>query len=662
MPTENRKDNYTLKKMVMIRHASRIFKCIILLLAVMVLQMQDLNAQVLDYQNKVEIILNDGTHVILYGKAKSLNNTYTGEYYYLPVGLRLSNRTDGTPEFLFLKYTTEQRAEAGGEQGGLIHFLMEWGLTQSQLQEAQAKLVTRIADLAKAPRSPYKGIQNPKIMGAVDVYTEDESFRIISASLTDADDARLITSGSAPILPGAKAAVAGKLNPVTAQLLAATFEKNRSITDISLELSYMYNVMMPAVNGKITVDWSKVQEQIKTDSIQYSRDTRGTKRGRDDRYTYDQLSQFYSRCIEKKAVVIDIDKTVVGDELADKIVEQFMNLMIESMTDKDMSAPPTQPSEKEKEENPNVRHGASYVYNRTVAEKRYERKIEVYNLNYRLTVPKTISLTSNLGAWYDGVRDNPKCVASVNLNDPFFQYRDINLILDIEAESMFGDEVNYVTVNVRKQRTSGNPFEDHVTIDREYLRNKGVKATMTYARGEDTNPDVYEYKAQWSLRGGNVYPPDAPWVVGEWEGVTLSPPIKPVTVELEGDLDELKESDITRVTAQVHFMKFGKEVEENIQLSVAAGEPVVQKTIYIDKNTRGYVYRLIFNHKTEGKLALDWTPQINDNYIYASIPEDMTNKESEVFRTAKETGSEMLQGSKEKVLDKFRDIFDKVIK
>ncbi len=646
----------------MIRQASRIVQCIILPLAVMMLSVQGLDAQVLDYQNKVEIVLNDGTHVILYGKAKSLNNTYTGEYYYLPVGLRLSRRADGTPEFLFLKYTTEQRAEAGGEQGGLIHFLMEWGLTQAQLQEAQAKLVTRIADLAKVPGSPYKGIQNPKILGAADVYTEDESFRIISGSLNDADDARLITSGSAPVLPGSKAAVAGKLNAVTAQLLAATFEKNRSITDISLELNFMYNIMMPAVNGKITVDWSKVQEQIKTDSIQYSHDSRGTKRGRDDRYTYDQLSQFFSRCIERKAVVIDIDKTVVGDELADKIVEQFMNLMIESMTDKDMAAAPTQPGEKEKEQDPNVRHGASYVYNRTVAEKRYERKIEVYNLNYRLTVPKNISLTSNLGAWYDGVRDNPRCVSSVNLNDPFFQYRDINLILDIEAESMFGSEVNYVTVNVRKQRSSGNPFEDHVTIDREYLRTKGVKATMTYARGEDTNPDTYQYKAQWSLKGGNVYPPDAPWVVGEWEGVTLSPPIKPVTVELEGDLDELKSSDITRVTAQVHFMKFGKEVEENIQLSVAAGDPVVQKTIYIDKNTRGYVYRLIFNHKTEGKLALDWTQQINDNYIYASIPEDMVNKESEVFRTAKETGSEMLQSSKEKVLDKFKDIFEKVVK
>jgi len=628
----------------------------------MLLQVKDLSAQVVDYQNKVEIVLNDGTHVILFGKAKALSNAYTGEYYYLPVGLRLSRRTDATPEFLFLKYTTEQRAEAGGEQGGLIHFLMEWGLTQAQLQEAQTKLVTKIAELAKAPGSPYRGIQNPKILGAVDVYTEDQSFRIISASLSDPGSARLVTSGSAPILPGSKAAVAGKLNPVTAQLLAATFEKNRSITDISLELNFMFNVMMPAVNGKITVDWSKVQEQMRSDSITYLHNDRGTKRGSDDRYSYDQMSQFFSRCMERKAVVIDIDKTVVGDELADKIVEQFMNLMIESMTDKDMAANPTQPSDKEKEQDPNVRHGRSYVYNKTVSEKRFERKIEVYNLNYRLTVPKNISLTSNLGAWYDAVRDNPKCVASVNLNDPFFQYRDINLILDIEAEQMFGSEVNYVTINVRKQRSSGNPFEDHVTIDREYLRSRGIKATMTYARGEDRNPNVYEYRAQWSLKGGNVYPESAPWIVGEWEGVTLSPPIKPVTIELEGDLDELKSSDITRVTAQVHYMKFGKEIEENIQLSAAAGEPVVQKTIFIDKNTRGYVYRLIFNHKTEGKLALDWTPQINDNYIYASIPEELLNKESEIFKAAKETGSVMLDTSKEKVLDKFKDIFDKIIK
>lgn len=646
----------------MMKTTSKIILNCLLLCGIIMLQLQDLSAQILDYQNKVEIVLNDGTHVILYGKARSLNNTPTGEYYYLPVGLRLSRRSDGTPEFLFLKYTSEQRAEAGGQQGGLMHFLMEWGLTPAQLTEAQAKLVTTVAQLSKAANSRFKTITNPKIMGPVDVYTEDQSFRIISASLSDPDAATLITSGSAPILPGSKAAVAGKLNPVTTQLLAATFEKNRSITDISLELNYMYNVLMPAVDGRITVDWSKVQEQMRTDSVTYSHSTRGTKRGSDDRYTYDQLSQFFSSCVESKAVVIEIDKTVVGDELADKMIEEFMNLMIESMTDKDMAANPTPPGEQEKAQDPDVKHGRTYVYNRTESEKRFERKVEVYNLKYRLTVPKNLTLTSNLGAWYDGVRDNPKCVSSVNLNDPFFQYRDINLILDLQAEKMFEDEINYVTVNVRKQRSSGRPFEDYVTIDREYLKKNGVRATLTYARGDDNNPNVYEYKAQWSLRNGVVYPENAPWMVGDWEGVTLSPPIKPVTIELEGDIDELKNSDITRVTAQVHYMKFGKEVEENIQLSAAAGEPIVQKNIYIDKNTRGYVYRLIFNHKTEGKLVLEWTPQINDNYIYASIPENLMNKDSEVFRAAKETGSEIVESAQDKILDKFKDIFENVVK
>ena len=53
----------------------------------------------------------------------------TNRYYYLPPGssLRLSKRparpgqseAERTPEFLFVKYTTEERAEAGGVQGGI---------------------------------------------------------------------------------------------------------------------------------------------------------------------------------------------------------------------------------------------------------------------------------------------------------------------------------------------------------------------------------------------------------------------------------------------------------------------------------------------------------------------------------------------------------------
>ena len=97
------------------------------------------------------------------------------------------------------------------------------------------------------------------------------------------------------------------------------------------------------------------------------------------------------------------------------------------------------------------------------------------------------------------IRDSPKCVAAVNLNDPFFQYRDVHFVLDLEAKEMFDEAVNYVTVNVRKRRSTGAPFNSSVTINAQHLKDKGVTATVTYARGTDTNPDTYEYQAQWSL-------------------------------------------------------------------------------------------------------------------------------------------------------------------
>ena len=212
-------------------------------------------------------------------------------------------------------------------------------------------------------------------------------------------------------------------------------------------------------------------------------------------------------------------------------------------------------------------------------------------------------IVGNLASWYNGVKDNPKCVAAVNLNDPFFQHRDVNFILDLDAKEIFDEAVNYVTVNVRKPRSTGNAFEDRVTIDAKYVKEKGITASVTYARGEDKNAEAYEYQAQWSLKGGNIFPAAPRWEKGSWEGVTLAPPVVPRKVEVEGDLEAMKASDVTRVTVQIHYPKFGQEVEENIHISPAKNEPIVMHRIFMDRGARGYAYRLIVNHKTEGKLV-----------------------------------------------------------
>src|SRR5687768_2171724 len=121
------------------------------------------------------------------------------EYYYLPTNLRLSKRGDtGVPEFLFLKYVTEEREDQGGISGALIHFLMEWGLTEELRKEAETLLQSRV--------------KGAKVVGPVMMQQADgETFSIISATVAkdNKDFTRsLITNGQAPLLPGQKIAAA----------------------------------------------------------------------------------------------------------------------------------------------------------------------------------------------------------------------------------------------------------------------------------------------------------------------------------------------------------------------------------------------------------------------------------------------------------------------
>jgi hypothetical protein len=203
--------------------------CLALLLAAA----RPAGAVVLDDENTLLVLLQDGTQVKLYAEAGASPGTRTHRFYYLPVGLRVAARPDGTPEFLFLKFTTEQAAGPGAVSGAVMHLLMEWGLTPQQEQELTGKLKAKYADA--------------ELAGAVPMDVEgDGSFQIVSATLSDKGLAgSVVTSGKAPLVPGGRAAAASRLGAEGAQLLAATFEKARSISDLSIALNYTYQTLMP---------------------------------------------------------------------------------------------------------------------------------------------------------------------------------------------------------------------------------------------------------------------------------------------------------------------------------------------------------------------------------------------------------------------------------
>jgi hypothetical protein len=152
-------------------------------------------------------------------------------------------------------------------------------------------------------------------------------------------------------------------------------------------------------------------------------------------------------------------------------------------------------------------------------------------------------------------------------------------------------------------------------------------------------------------------------VEGDWGGITLTPPIKPRLIEFEADLDELKSLDIVRATLQLRYYKFGKETETNIPMTVSRNKPLIEQTIFTDRNTPGYVYRLVLTHKTKGKLALDWNAKINDDYVYASIPEELREEDPTFLEVVIEKGKEIFapgsDGSVDpdaSILDKFKDV------
>ncbi|MEZ4824911.1 MAG: hypothetical protein R3C61_01255 [Bacteroidia bacterium] len=206
-----------------------------------------LPAQNLQYETGLELKLNDGTAVMVYRGGG--NN-----YYYLPPAsaMHLGMKADDTPEFLFMKFTTEARETQGGVQGAILHFLIEWGLTPGQLTELEEKL---------KQKAPIKN--NAVLAGPVDLRAkEGESFRIVSAILQDKKfTSTFITSGYAPPMQGGKAAVAARLDANGAQLLDATFKKTSSITDVSLVLDYEYTVKVKAAKGYLKYDLEITHEQ-----------------------------------------------------------------------------------------------------------------------------------------------------------------------------------------------------------------------------------------------------------------------------------------------------------------------------------------------------------------------------------------------------------------
>jgi len=622
-------------------------------------------AVVLDSETRTEIVLDDGTTVTLYAEAGTRAGRATHNYYFLPFDMRLSARPDKTPEFLFTEFITEESADQGGLSGALMHFLVTWGPTPDKQSELENKLQQKV-----------RGAQ---LKGAVplEVSADSGSFRIVSATLSDGQlSPSQITSGRAPAFPGGRAAAAARLGPEGAQLMKSSFTESSSIADLSLVFDYSYLLLNPAARGYIEVDWSKIQHQSETLEAEYRKWQSGKKVkktkflgitiAKSERPTYsrsyEEMRSEYDFLRETEVIKVHFDQLRDGEatqKMQDAFFQFFLNMAAEVSNQGDQPPPP--PSEEEEDASPNIRYGNKYTYKTSFVRNVNHRKTQRLILSGRTAVRYPVQLVGNLMSWYDSVKHNPKCVSQVFLNDPFYDHRDINFIVDLDAQDIFEEQINYVTINVRKDRSSGRAFEDRLTIDQAYMNQHGINASLTYARGDDVSGDVYQYQVQWGLRGGRQWPQSPGWQRGNWEAVSLAPPIHKRNIEVEADLLEMEDSRVTRAIVQVRYPRFGVEEEVNIPVSPARGENLVAQPIYVDNGAPGYVYRVVVWHRDHGQLVFPWQARTSDNYIFVSIPPELRESEESgnpVLARAREAAENAAARATDTVLDRFEEILD----
>ncbi len=664
-------------------------------------------AQVVDDFNKLSVTLKDGTTVTLYGKAwdigdrtpeqaqqqgvlKDKSIAKDGHYYYLPANLRLSRNKNGIPQFLLLKYVTDEKTPDRDMSGALMHFLLEWGLNEAQKKECEELL-------RKAkPLEP-----DAKIMGPVMLFTPDgDSFTITSAVASDKglSNSTVLTSGRAPQSEGGKIAIAANMNKYGAQLMAATLDKPKgktSVGDLSVSLNFKYQTRLPAIKGRVIFDWEKLAKNVLADTTQQTVQknlgglvgavfiafTGNTATWDENKLVNKQT--LYEELSQKGIITVELQETFTDDRtkaIRESIFDMFtqtISKVFESYQDKSSEDPNSRLDNEAQ-----LNRQSATEYQQKFKEKRVDSDFKTYlqsirevqrkgrqviELNYALAVEHPFTMTENILSWYeDAKKYNDACVSRVILNDPFFQRLRIQFVLDKDMVDIFDQEVNYATVNIRKKRNEGGDFTSRVTLDKTFVKENGVQAAVTYAGGGDKNPDMYEYQVQYSFRGGNVFPSSPNWQRGTMEAVTLYPPIKMHNVEFESDLDQMKEYKIARATMQIRYRRLGEEYQASIPVSPTKGQALASKAIFMDKDLKGFAYRIIYDHKEEGKLATEWEAKLGAiDYLYAPVPEAFRDKESEAFKKAKQLGQIITPSSStegkvvDKVLDAFKVLFDK---
>lgn len=557
-------------------------------------------------------------------------------YYYVPRFPRLATKDDGTFELLALKYVGKN----GESSGGLLHALFEFGLPADMVDSVQAGLQREV------PGARLVG-PVPLLQATEDGGDGVGSFQVISSVLREEAEGGMartvLTSGRAPLMPGSRAVVAAMLEPEGATLLWNSLTGPTSDVSVSVHAYYEavvegYNARVEANIDQLYVHFDSVRNRqgLPSDGGDIERQggsrtgvaaaaaagsvvagpggaaiaagmASGGRRSLDPGlFSRSFVTAVVDSLIRTGGIqvtvldrteALDIDSGDM-DGILSLIMDQLVELMFDSTSGWASSPPREQAVAYESIQGKTTEGWLSKVFggrNRQYAsddlyvlKERTDIRRNRFSivLSRSTTIKVPVDASGNLGGLYDALEADERYFRIVPLDDPAFRFRDLHFQIDGDIVDAFSGLVNFASVTVRKTY-EGNPnaSRDIVFSLDDIEQGRTIKSVSFPLLGEGDDLNDFEYRAEWSLRGGPILsqPADGSWARPTTAAVPLRPPLEKRTIQVVADREAFERGGIN--TAVVRFAtvlagKAGKQAE--IRLNADDPDPSAVVVIYHD--------------------------------------------------------------------------------
>lgn len=552
------------------------------------------------------------------------------EYYYLSDKPKLAvDPATGKPQFSFLRYVDNQKGTADnptkdeGEGGGIIHCVVEMGVSQEQLSAAR------------------QGLQQVNSAGTIKgpaIYSGGTIALISSVNDPQSGFARKVLGlGKAPILDGQKAAISITLTKLGAKVLWESFQTptpdmsfsfemdlkgykspRRAIIEANFDQIYQHqsfsaaaitrqgNVMLA---GEINIAMEDLYKSGAIKVTTYNPDENLEKAVED---AYSKLTRLMfdpagaatpaapalpgqtqtSMLDRAQALLTQGRKDALQDFLLSEDIERAELAKeqgtgkpgdpVNTNTDPPSGTQPTgvHPKGSQPSQTKGYTAKEKFGYDRPTPTLPTTAVVASYSMRtarqrgiFKIDLNKyTID---NLSLRFDqnvGAINCPDCFKQVNLDDPLYKQREISATIDGYNAEDFQKYINFVSISFRKKHEDGQYTNGDLTINRAKFNEQGNFFPFLYGWKGDNNRlkwREYEYKTVWNFFGGATR--ETPWAKSDLPTVPLSPPYIRRVIDIELDQEVVTREGIRSAEVKITYQVEGKDMVKQIRLNPKGG-------------------------------------------------------------------------------------------